>query len=198
MEGAAEQVVDVSALGHGHQAGGALVQPVHRVEDEIRPPGIGQRPGHRGRVRQEVGDVGGHARGLVHDEQMLVLPDHGQGPRAGDRRLPLAAHVAALGADRVAGDEDAGGARRFAVDEDAALRPGEPGDGVGGEAEPLAQDAPNGEPRVLRRGAVADIGHGTAPFLRADYTTLPPERIARRGKVWYDSPVFSQRRRRVC
>lgn len=79
----AEKIVDIAAFRNHHQSGGALVQPVDRVKYEVRAPTPGQSARHGGGVRQEVGGVGRHARGLVYHQQVAVLPHDGQGPVAG-------------------------------------------------------------------------------------------------------------------
>ena len=86
VEGAPQAVMDIAAFGHGHEAGGALIQPVHHMKDKVRPSLIGQRSRYGGGIRQEIGGVGRHAGGLVEDQQVLILIDdeiiHGiPGPR---------------------------------------------------------------------------------------------------------------------
>ena len=135
MEAAAQQVVDVAAFRHHHETGGAFVQPVYRVEHEVRATAPGQGSRHGGGVRQEVGGVGRHARGLVHHQQVAVLPHDGQRPVAGSDLHLGRAVVAGLHLQNIPRVEDTGGAGVLAVYQDAALRPGEPGDGVGGKVE---------------------------------------------------------------
>ena len=127
--------MDVAALGDHHQAGGALVQPVHRVEHEVRPPLPGQGPRHGGGVRQEVGGMGRHAGGLVHHQQVAVLPDDGQGPVARRGPHPGRPVVAGLHLQHVAGVKEIHCTGMFSVHPDAVLRPGQPGDGVGRDVE---------------------------------------------------------------
>ena len=94
MKAAAQQVMDISALGDHHQPGGAFVQPVDGMKDELRAPDKGQGPRHGGGIRQEIGGVGGHSGGLVHHQQMAVLPDDGKGPVAGNGLHPGRAVIA--------------------------------------------------------------------------------------------------------
>ena len=68
VEAAAQQVVDIAAFRHHHHPSGALVQPVHRVEHEVRATLPGQGPRHGGGIRQEVGGVGRHPGRLVHHQ----------------------------------------------------------------------------------------------------------------------------------
>ncbi len=69
------------ALGHHHQAAGADVQAVHdplplgRAGGGDAHPGRGQRP-QDGRTGPARARVGGHADGLVDDDQVVVLVDH--------------------------------------------------------------------------------------------------------------------------
>ena len=84
---------------------------------------------------QEVGGVSRHTGGLVHHQQVAVLPHDGQGPVAGDDLHLGRAVVACFHLQNIPRVEDTGGAGVLAVYQDAALRPGEPGDGVGGKVE---------------------------------------------------------------
>ena len=95
METPPQEVVDVAALGHRHEAGGALVQPVHHVEDAALPPLIGQGSGHGGGLGVEAGDHGHHPSGFVHHQEVCVLPDHRQRHIAGEGLLPGRPQVAA-------------------------------------------------------------------------------------------------------
>lgn len=134
-----------------------LVQPVDGVEHEVRAPGPGQGPRHGGGVRQEVGGVGRHPGGLVHHQQVAVLPDDGQGPVAGGGGHLRRAVVAGLHLQDVPGVEDVHRAGVMPVDQDAVLRPGQPGDGVGREVQPRPQDVADGGAVLLRRD---DFGDG--------------------------------------
>ena len=160
VEAPAEEIVDIAALRHRHEAGGALVQPVHHVEDAALPPLPGQGPGHGGGLRVEAGDHGHHAGGLVDDEQVLVLPDDGEGRVAGQGLLPGRAQVRGEDGKLIPGMEEVHRPDGLAVPEDAALRPGEAGDGPGGEVELGLQDVADGGAVLLRRDGIAQGGHG--------------------------------------
>ena len=123
--------MDVAALGDHHEAGGSLVQPVHRMEHKIRAPLPGQGPRHSGSIRQEVGGMGRHAGGLVHHQQVAVLPDDGQGPVAWRGPHPGRPVVAGLHLQYVAGVKEIHCTGMTAIDPDAVLHPGQPGDGMG-------------------------------------------------------------------
>ena len=159
MEIPAQQVVDVAAFGHHHQSGGSLVQAVHRVKEEICPPGPGQGPRHGGGVRQEIGGVGRHARGLVHHQQMTVLPHHRQRPAAGDDGGPGGTVVPGLCGERVSGVENVHRAGVFSVDQDAVFHPGQTRDGVRGEVKLGPEDVTDGRSVLLRRNGVGDGFH---------------------------------------
>ena len=154
VERVPEPVVDVAALGYHHQSGGALVQPVHRVEHEVRAPLPGQGSGHGGRVRQEIGGVGRHTGRLVHHQQMAILPDDGQGPGPRRGAHPGRTVVAGLHLQHVAGVKDIHCTGMDAVDPDAVLRPGQPGYGVGGDMERSLQDMPDRGAVLFRRQGI--------------------------------------------
>ena len=153
----------ISALGYHHQSGGALVQPVYHMENEIAPPPVGQRTGHRRRARQKVGGVGGHAGRLVDDHQMGVLIDDRQRPVPRRRQEPWRPQI--IGAHRysVPGVNDVYRPGVSAIDRDAVFGPGEPGDGMGGKMEPGFQNVPDADSILLRRHGIGDALHQGCP-----------------------------------
>ena len=162
--------MDIPALSDDHQTGGALVQAVHRVEDEVRSPAPGQGPRHGGGVRQKIGGVGRHSRGLVHDQQMRVLPYHRQRPVSRrDGGLGRAA-VLCLHGQHVPGPKDMGHVNGLAVDQNARAAVGQPGDGVGGKMELGPKDVAHGGPVLLRRNDSSDNCHAVSPYA---HTALP-------------------------
>ena len=136
------------------------MKPVHHVKDAALPPLVGQGPGHGGGLRVEAGDHGHHAGGLVDDEEVLVLPDDGEGRVAGQGLLPGRAQVRGEDGELVPGMEEVHRPDGLAVPEDAALRPGEAGEGPGGNVELRFQDVADGGAVLLRRDGVAQGGHG--------------------------------------
>ncbi len=84
VEHATETVMHVTAFRDHHDAGGALVEPACRVENEIFAALVRKGTRYRRRVRKEIGGVRGHPGGFVYDQEMSVLPENGQGPVTGD------------------------------------------------------------------------------------------------------------------
>ena len=200
VEAPAEEIVDIAALCHRHEAGGTLVQPVHHVKDAALAPLVGQGPGHGGGLRVEAGDHGHHAGGLVDDEEVLVLPDDGEGRVAGQGLLPGRAQVRGEDGQFIPGMEEVHRPDRLAVAKDAALRPGEAGDGPGGEVELRFQDVADGGAVPLRRDGVAQGGHGGG--LLSKNLSSPAYHVSRSharggerggkglaggGKLWYNT-----------
>ena len=151
--------MDIAAFGHGHEAGGALIQPVHHMKEKVRPPLIGQRSRYRGGIRQEVGGVGRHARGLVEDHQMGVLIDDGQGPVSRRGQDLRRAQIVGPHRYHVSGMDRVHRPGMDAVDPDAVLSPGEPGHSVGGEVELCLQNVPDADAVLLRRHGVGENLH---------------------------------------
>ena len=154
MQIALQCVLRVGVPRNHHKPAGALVQPVHRVEHEVRAPLPGQGSGHGGRVRQEMGGVGRHTGRLVHHQQMAILPDDGQGPGPRRGAHPGRTVVAGLHLQHVAGVKDIHCTGMDAVDPDAVLRPGQPGYGVGGDMERSLQDMPDRGAVLFRRQGI--------------------------------------------
>ena len=154
MEASAEQVVDIAAFGNDHQTGGALVQTADGMKDKFRASRPGQRPGNSRGIRQEIGGMGGHSGRLIDHQQMLVLPENGQGPGTGGNDGRGRTVVSGLNVQPVAGPEDEGGMHRLSVDQDAVRDPDQAGDGMGGEVEPRPQDMTDSSPRVFRRNNI--------------------------------------------
>ena len=159
VEGAPQAVMDIAAFGHGHEAGGALVQPIHHMKDKVRPPLIGQRSRYGGGIRQEIGGVGRHAGGLVEDQQVLILIDDGQGPVSRRGEELGRAQIVRPHRHHIPGMDRVHRPGVDAVDPDAVFRTGEPGYGVGGEVELRLQNVPNADAVLLRRHGVGDNLH---------------------------------------
>ena len=124
------------------------------MEDEVRAPAPGQGPRYGGGIRQKVGGVRRHAGGLVDHQQRAVLPYDGQRPVAGsgqDLGLPV---VPSLRRHHVSGVEDARGPSVLSIHQNAVFRPGQTGDGVGGEVQLGFQNMADGGAVLLRGDGV--------------------------------------------
>ena len=68
----------IAVFGDQHHAAGAPVQPVHYVDGGISQV-MGRRPHDGDGFLRQRRSVDGDARRLVHRQQMLILPQNGEG-----------------------------------------------------------------------------------------------------------------------
>jgi len=126
VEGAAQTVLRMGVRRHHHETGGTAVKPMHRMEAGGRS---GQLPVRHAAVAHRVVEVTrpgvhGHARGLVHHEQVVILVDDIQLPCGGDRPGPRRAVGGIAHVDRhgLSAVHRLGGQCASPIDRDA-LRP---------------------------------------------------------------------------
>ena len=136
-----EFFVGVGVLGHRHEARGPPVQTVDRVEGGHKPLGsvVGHQEVGQGVPIMPLAGVDGHAAGLVHDHQVLVLIDDGQG--AGNGGDLVAARLVPHGhREDLAGRDPYIGKDWDAVQQNSLSQRLGPADRRGGQAQLPAQD----------------------------------------------------------
>lgn len=152
----AEQVMDIAAFGHDHQSGRSFIQPIYRVKNKVCATGPGQCAGHSRGIRQKIGGVGCHSGGFVNHQQMIILPDNRQRPVSGHRRDLWRAMVPGFHRQLLSAVKNPGGSGGDAVDQNAILCAGEPGDGMRGEVQGRLENVPDGSAVFLRADGFCD------------------------------------------
>ena len=145
-------------------AAGAAVEAVDGAEDEallrkVRGHEVGEGAVHAAGLGQR-----GHGRGLIDDEQLLVLKEYGQRPLL--RLDALVVGVAADGGERLTRGDGRIGIDGAAVEEEALLRLDE-ADLPGGHAKDGAQHLVHAPSRIFLCDA-----HGKAALLHHASSTL--------------------------
>ena len=130
--------VDISGFCHHHDPSCAPVQAVHPVV-LVAVKIVGHGPGHGHRLLGQGGAVYGDACGLIEDQQVLILPQDGEGKIHRVQIGVVAGRIGHIRCKPVAGMAQGGHGHRYAVEGNAALTPFDGLEQGGGQGKMPAQ-----------------------------------------------------------